>query len=170
MIAAANMEEKMRKEIKNSIKDMTEEKIHCHWVHLKIVKEENFLLATQVLDSPEKAVEMVHDFLVDKDREYFFTCYTDTKMHPLCIEVTAIGTLNQSIVGIKEIFKTALLCNAAGVLCFHNHPSGDITPSKDDIFMTKRIKKAGELLEIQLFDHIIVGENKYLSFKEKQYL
>ena len=77
------------------------------------------------------------------------------------------GTINTSLVHPREVFKRALLNNARYIMVAHNHPSGDPNPSKEDIQMTKRLKEAGDLLGINLLDHIIVGEDKYISFKEK---
>lgn len=77
------------------------------------------------------------------------------------------GTINTSLVHPREIFKRALLNNASNIIVAHNHPSGDPNPSKEDIQITERLKEAGNLLGINLLDHIIVGEDKYISLKEK---
>lgn len=77
------------------------------------------------------------------------------------------GTINTSLVHPREVFKRALLNNASDIMVAHNHPSGDPNPSKEDIQITERLKEAGNLLGINLIDHIIVGEDKYISLKEK---
>lgn len=77
------------------------------------------------------------------------------------------GTINTSLVHPREVFKRALLNNASDIMVAHNHPSGDPNPSKEDIQITERLKEAGDLLGINLLDHIIVGEDKYISLKEK---
>ena len=77
------------------------------------------------------------------------------------------GTINTSLVHPREVFKRALLNNASNIIVAHNHPSGDPNPSKEDIQITERLKEAGNLLGINLIDHIIVGEDKYISLKEK---
>ena len=77
------------------------------------------------------------------------------------------GTINTSLVHPREVFKRALLNNASNIMVAHNHPSGDPNPSKEDIQITERLKEAGNLLGINLIDHIIVGEDKYISLKEK---
>ena len=77
------------------------------------------------------------------------------------------GTINSSLVHPREVFKRALLNNARYIMVAHNHPSGDPNPSKEDIQITERLKEAGNLLGINLLDHIIVGDDKYISFKEK---
>lgn len=77
------------------------------------------------------------------------------------------GTINTSLVHPREVFKRALLNNASNIMVAHNHPSGDPNPSKEDIQITERLKEAGNLLGINLIDHIIVGDDKYISLKEK---
>lgn len=77
------------------------------------------------------------------------------------------GTINTSLVHPREVFKRALLNNASNIMVAHNHPSGDPNPSKEDLQITERLKEAGNLLGINLLDHIIVGEDKYISLKEK---
>ena len=77
------------------------------------------------------------------------------------------GTINTSLAHPREVFKRALLNNASDIIVAHNHPSGDPNPSKEDIQITERLKEAGNLLGINLLDHIIVGEDKYISLKEK---
>lgn len=92
----------------------------------------------------------------------------DSKNQPTAINTVSIGCLNSSIVHPREVFKVAILSNSASIIVYHNHPSGDIKPSKDDINITQRLKESGKILGIDLIDHIIVGSNEmYYSFKEK---
>lgn len=91
----------------------------------------------------------------------------DTKNNITGIFTVSTGSLNSSIVHPREIFKRAVLQNAASIIICHNHPSGDPTPSQEDINITKRIYDAGKILGIELLDHIIIGDNKYTSLKEK---
>ena len=91
----------------------------------------------------------------------------DTKNNITGIFTVSTGSLNASIVHPREIFKRAVLQNAASIIICHNHPSGDVTPSQEDINTTKRIYEAGKILGIELLDHIIIGDNKYTSLKEK---
>lgn len=92
----------------------------------------------------------------------------DSKNQPTSINTVSIGCLNSSIVHPREVFKVAILSNSASIIVYHNHPSGDIKPSKDDINITQRLKESGKILGIDLIDHIIVGSNEmYYSFKEK---
>ena len=76
------------------------------------------------------------------------------------------GSLNSSIVHPREVFKRAILSNANAILVAHNHPSGDLNPSSEDINMTKRLESAGDIIGIKVLDHLIVGENNFYSFKE----
>jgi len=90
----------------------------------------------------------------------------DTKNNITGIFTVSTGSLNSSIVHPREVFKRAVLQNAASIIICHNHPSGDPTPSPEDINITKRIYNAGQILGIELLDHIIIGDNKYTSLKE----
>lgn len=91
----------------------------------------------------------------------------DAKCNPLSLEIAAVGNVNTCIVSPREIFKNAILSNAVHIMVFHNHLSGDPTPSKEDIAVTKRLIDAGELLGIPLIDHIIIGDDTdYLSLRE----
>jgi len=101
------------------------------------------------------------------DREHFDILCLDTKSHVLKIENISIGSLNASIVHPREVFKKAIRCSAAAILLVHNHPSGDPTPSKEDIDVTKRLCESGELLGIKVLDHVIIGNKRFASLKEK---
>jgi len=92
--------------------------------------------------------------------------HVDGKNRIICLEIVSIGTLNQAIVTPRDTFKTALLSNAAAIILVHNHPTGDPTPSAEDLEVTRRLREAGELLGIKVLDHIIVGDS-YYSFVER---
>ena len=94
----------------------------------------------------------------------------DTKGHLLRETVISRGTVNASLVTPREVFLEAMRQEAVYVVLVHNHPSGDPTPSREDIRLTKRMQEAGDLLEIPVLDHIIIGDNRYLSFKERGYI
>ena len=102
-------------------------------------------------------------FLQQETKEYFLALHLDGKNRVICYEVVSVGSLNQSIVHPREVFKTALLSSAAAIILIHNHPSLDPTPSREDLAITKRLKEAGEIIGIRTLDHIIVGTT-YLSF------
>ena len=98
-------------------------------VSIKMVKESSFLYQTRTISSPKDAYEMIKDQLQDLDREQFIIACLNTKNEPTNITVVSVGSLNKAIVHPREVFKTAILSNAASIMAFHNHPSGDTTPS-----------------------------------------
>ena len=139
-------------------------------VSIKMVKESSFLYQTRQILSPRDAYEMIKEQLEGLDREQFIIACLNTKNEPTNITVVSVGTLNKAIIHPREVFKTAILSNAASIMAFHNHPSGETTPSQQDIQLTNRLYEAGELLGIKLLDHLIIGDNSFTSLKEKGYL
>ena len=127
-------------------------------VSIKMVKESSFLYQTRTISSPKDAYEMIKEQLEGLDREQFIIACLNTKNEPTNISVVSVGTLNKAIVHPREVFKTAILSNAASIMAFHNHPSGETTPSQQDIQLTNRLYEAGELLSIKLLDHLIIGD------------
>lgn len=137
-------------------------------VSLKMVKEGSILYHVRKLSSPSDAAGLGRKFLDEADREQVIVCCLDNKNQPVSVNIVSMGTVNSSLVHPREVFKTAVLSNAASIILFHNHPSGDPEPSQEDINITDRIKEAGKILGIELLDHIIIGsENRFISFKEK---
>jgi len=100
------------------------------------------------------------------DREHFLMLALDGKNRVLGFEIVSIGTLTASLVHPREVFKAAILANAAAIIVAHNHPSGDPTPSGEDLAITQRLKQAGELLGIALLDHVILGHESYHSLAD----
>ena len=94
----------------------------------------------------------------------FLSLHLDGKNRIVCIDVVSIGSLNQSIVHPRETFKTALMSSAAALILVHNHPTGDPTPSKEDLSITRRLREAGEILGVKVLDHIIIGDEHFTSF------
>ena len=139
-------------------------------VSLKMIKESSFLYQTRTISSPKDAYEMIKEQLEGLDREQFIIACLNTKNEPTNISVVSVGSLNKAIVHPREAFKTAILSNAASIMAFHNHPSGETTPSQQDIQLTHRLYEAGELLGIKLLDHLIIGDGTFTSLKEKGYL
>ena len=139
-------------------------------VSIKMVKESSFLYQTRQILSPKDAYEMIKEQLEGLDREQFIIACLNTKNEPTNITVVSVGSLNKAIVHPREVFKTAILSNAASIMAFHNHPSGETTPSQQDIQLTNRLYEAGELLGIKLLDHLIIGDGTFTSLKEKGYL
>ncbi|MBO6145277.1 MAG: DNA repair protein RadC [Bacilli bacterium] len=116
------------------------------------------------LNTANKVYEFIKDEFND-NQEYFFCLYLDTKNNFIDKKLLFIGTINKSIVHPREIFKYAYLLSASKIICVHNHPSGEIDPSKEDIILTKNLIEIGNLQGINIIDHIIIG-NGYYSFKE----
>ena len=103
----------------------------------------------------------------EEAQEVFGVLILNTKHKIVAVHEVSRGALNTSIVHPREVFKPAVLHNAAAIICFHNHPSGDPEPSKDDIETTKRLIEAGKIMGIEILDHIIVGDDRYVSLKER---
>lgn len=122
--------------------------------------------------TPEDAKNACRKFLEHEyggmlpDREVFGAIWLNIKNKIVGLEIVSIGSINATIVTPRETFKSGILHNAASFIVFHNHPSGNTTPSAEDINATKRLVDAGELLGIELLDHIIIGEDSYYSLKE----
>ena len=116
--------------------------------------------------TPSQIFEAFH-FLMQETKEYFLTLHLDGKNRINCIDVVSIGSLNQSIVHPREVFKTALLSSAAAIILVHQHPTGDPSPSSEDIAITRRLKEAGDIIGIKILDHCIIGQDSYISFVER---
>jgi DNA repair protein RadC len=122
-----------------------------------------------LVDSPERveSLPMIRDLMRSADRETFACLHLNTKNHLLSWEVVAIGSLNTSVVHPRELFKAAVLANAASVVLVHNHPSGDPTPSGADLALTRRLVRAGDVLGIEVLDHVIFGEDTCVSLRDR---
>lgn len=117
--------------------------------------------------SPKSVADIFMNILRDEMKEHFYVLLLDTKNKIISWDEISKGDLNSSIVHPREVFKYALKYSANSIICLHNHPSGDPTPSMQDIEITKRLQEVGNLVGIKLLDHIIIGYNKYISLKEK---
>jgi DNA repair protein RadC len=117
--------------------------------------------------TPADAAELVHYEMSALEQEELRVLLLDTRNRVTHIETVYRGSVNSSQVRIAEIFKAAIRRNASNIIVVHNHPSGDPTPSPDDVAITRLILQAGELLDIKLLDHIIIGSNRFLSLKER---
>lgn len=144
-------------------------------VRIEMIKEKSVYCKTQELSSPELAAEFARSLFYEGNKEelrcptkeMMIVCCVDTKGKPLVVEHVSVGTSSGALVGMKELFMSAILCNAAEIICFHNHPSGNPAPSIADNRMTDKIKEAGRMLDIPLRDHIIIGDEGYYSYEEK---
>lgn len=143
--------------------------------NMKMVKESSFLYESdgerRKVKSPKQAFDLVKHMFKGLDREMMVATYLNTKNEPLAVSTISIGSLNGSIVHPREIFKVAILSNAANFIIYHNHPSGDYAhPSKEDIIVTRRLKEVGEIIGINLNDHLIIYEDSYMSMKKNNYM
>ncbi|WP_104371354.1 RadC family protein [Desulfocucumis palustris] len=117
-----------------------------------------------------KSPQDVYTYLADMrylDREHFKALHLNTKNQVTVTETISIGTLNSSVVHPRELFKSAVRKSSAALILAHNHPSSDCTPSMEDIDVTKRLVEAGNIIGIEILDHVVVGFSGFLSFKEK---
>ena len=144
-------------------------RINVYELELKKVKGINIELQNFIVRSPETAYEIIENTgkLSSKASENFGILCMTTKNKVAGFHILSIGSLNSTIVHPREVFKSAMMNNSSSIILFHNHPSGDPTPSNEDIEMTKRLYDLGEQLGIDVLDHIIVGDCSYVSLKEQ---
>ncbi len=119
--------------------------------------------------TPIDAVKLLGQEMCTLDREVVCIINLRSDNRPVCCNFVSMGTVNESVAHPREILKSAILSNATAIMLIHNHPSGNLTPSKDDTMITDRMLKLGELIGIPILDHIIVGgdNQSYFSFREK---
>ncbi|AYK14068.1 MAG: RadC family protein [Methanosarcina flavescens] len=120
--------------------------------------------------SPKDVYALMYPKMREQKKEKFITLCLDTKNQVLKEEVVSIGSLNASIVHPREVFKSALMESSASVIMVHNHPSGDPSPSREDIMVTEKIVEGGKLLGIDVLDHIIIGDGRYVSLKDEGFV
>lgn len=140
---------------------------------LKVVREAraDYEGAPPQVFSPKDCHAVMRSYFDPLDREHFVVVLLDTKGNMLGFNVVSMGTVNQTLVHPREVFKTAIIENAASIVLMHNHPSGDATPSTEDLQLTKRLVKAGDILGIDVLDHIVVGRGEEfvsLRIREKK--
>jgi len=119
------------------------------------------------IKDPESVVKAIRASIKDKAKEHFKLILLNPRNKIIGISTISIGTLNASLVHPREVFKDAITHSAASVVLAHNHPSGDPEPSEDDIKITKKLVESGEILSIEVIDHIVIGKNNFCSFKER---
>ncbi|MFL8970275.1 DNA repair protein RadC [Helcococcus kunzii] len=126
----------------------------------KIDKSQNISLS-----SPDTVAEFLYEYFRDSYKEEFCVLFLDTKNKGIGTQTVSIGTINQSLVHPREVFRYAIMKNSNSILLSHNHPSGDPTPSKEDILITERLIKAGEYIGIKVLDHLVIGDRRYISLR-----
>lgn len=134
-----------------------------------IVKERLLPYGKDEVCTPKKVVDLVSRLVMNMDRECLIVISIDSNCKPVGVEIVSIGTLNKTLVEAREVFKHSILCCSAAIILAHTHPSGSVKPSKEDWKVTKKLRKAGELLGIEVLDHIIIADdNNYLSMAESE--
>ena len=135
------------------------------------LKEGPRVYTTEPVSSPLVAVKLLSNLMKDLDREYCFVINLNSQLQPINFSCVSIGGLDRALVPVSNIFKSAILSNAASVIMLHNHPSGNPEPSKEDLAITKQIQEAGRLIDILLVDHIIVSSTgQFRSLREYGYI
>jgi len=119
------------------------------------------------ISSPEAAADLIQLEMQGLQQEHLKVLLLDTRNRLITIETVYIGSLNLSLVRVGELFKAAIQKNAASLILAHNHPSGDPTPSPEDVALTRSVVQAGKLLDIDVLDHLVIGYGKHVSMKEK---
>lgn len=119
------------------------------------------------LNSAGAVVKYLQEKLKGEQKEHFFVLSLDSRNQLLKISDVSVGTVNASLVHPREVFKEAIQVSASQIILVHNHPSGDPEPSEDDLEITKKLVESGKILGIEVLDHIIIGKNSFLSFKDR---
>ncbi|PTH34755.1 DNA repair protein RadC [Staphylococcus arlettae] len=135
-------------------------------VSLQMIKTDTISYLKDRISNLEDAAEIMRSFIGNSDREHLILICMNSKNEPTHIQTLSIGSINQTVIHPREIFKTAILSNANSIILGHNHPSEDATPSKNDIHITLDLKKVGEMIQIHLLDHIIFTQNNSISIMQ----
>ena len=135
------------------------------FVAVKLVKEKSIEYEVNKISCHTDAIDLLISEIGSNDRETFCVMSLDTKGNLVSLSIAHIGTLNQTLIHNREIFKTAVLSNANSIIIGHNHPFGELEPSTQDIQYTQAVIKAGNILGIEVLDHIIVNDEKGLSIR-----
>ncbi|MDH6671230.1 DNA repair protein RadC [Paenibacillus sp. LBL] len=122
------------------------------------------------IQKPKDVYDYLQPELRYQTKEHFICLFLNSKNRLIFKETISIGSLNSAIVHPREVFKEAIRHCSASIICSHNHPSGDATPSSEDINITKRLVSAGEIIGIEVLDHVIIGDNQFYSLKEHGYI
>ncbi len=132
------------------------------------IRQDQIQQKDKIITSAKEVYNYCHAQLNKTDKETFIVLHLNSKNKIIKEEIVSIGTINKTVVHPREIFKSAIKENANSIILVHNHPSGDPEPSEEDIFITEKLFEAGELLLIKILDHVIIGTNKWYSFKESK--
>jgi len=128
------------------------------------------VLKSQIYSSSKSIYHLIKPHLINKDREHFLVIALDSRRRLIAVDNISIGTISQSIVHPREVFKVAINRRASFIVIAHNHPSGDTSPSSEDLAVTHRLVAVSQTIGIPILDHIIVSDSGYMSFKHEEYL
>ena len=135
-------------------------------VDVQLIRQGELVFSQMNVTSPYVGVDIFRKYLGEKDREHFVLICLNQKNAPTHIQTVHIGDISSAIISPREVFKVAILTNAARIIVAHNHPSGDCNPSNEDIGLTERLVQSGDLLGIPLIDHLIITADNHYSFKQ----
>lgn len=134
---------------------------------VKLVRDGSLATERRKIRSPAIAADLLHQYFEGADREHFVALLLDTQHRVIGINTVTVGVLDASLIHPREIFKPAILANAAAIILAHNHPSGDPNPSPEDRAITRQITEAGRLMGIPILDHLIIGNKpRYVSLHD----
>ena len=119
--------------------------------------ERTVLYSDEPVNTPRKASEMMAGMLSTMDREYLCVVNLNARLQPINFNIVSIGGLDSAPAPVSNIFKSAILSNASGIILLHNHPSGDPKPSKEDIWITRKVEEASKIMDVRLLDHVIIA-------------
>jgi DNA repair protein RadC len=141
-------------------------------VFIREVRVNYFQTQEKLFDirTPEQVAEFVRGVLMDNRREHLVALYLNGSHSVASYSIVSIGTATEATAHPREVFQRAIACGASAIVLAHNHPSGEVKPSNEDILFTKRIKEVGELVGIKLLDHIVVADASFHSMKENGHL
>jgi len=137
-------------------------------VRVKLVKEKGAYYGAKSIRNPGELASVARRFLDNTDREVFLTINFSPANTINSIHVVTIGSLDRTVVHPREVFKAAILSNSSSIALVHNHPSGSLNPSPEDILITKKLVQCGEILDIKVMDHIIIADDQHLSFAQQK--
>jgi DNA repair protein RadC len=141
----------------------------CFEISKRLVKEEGLnKKKSAIIKSPKDIFPLLKEKIINFHKEYFIVVSLDNRNKVISIDTVSIGTLSSSLIHPRETFEAAIKNHAAAIIICHNHPSGELKPSEDDLIVTQNLVKAGRLLGIEVSDHLIIAKDGHYSFKEKK--
>ncbi|NYF23550.1 RadC family protein [Sporosarcina sp. JAI121] len=137
---------------------------------LRVVKDSSVLYKNRCIRSPKDGFDLFKEVFGELDREYFVVICLNNRSEPNHINVAHIGDISNCIVTAREVFKLAIVTNSKNVILFHTHPSGNPEPSQEDKDVTRRLVEAGRIIGIEVLDHLVIGDESFVSLKERGYV